>query len=52
MGNLLRVERIGRTVMATSDHPRPGIAHPTVVPTNFVPEGEGESGAIEPETAD
>ncbi len=52
MGNLLGVERIGPPVMATSDHPRPGIAHPTVVPTNFTPEMEGEGAASGPETAD
>ncbi len=52
MGNLLSVERVGRTVMATSDHPRPGIDHPTVVPTNFVPDAEPERPASEPETAD
>ncbi len=52
MGNLFRVERIGTPVMATNDRPRPGIAHPTVVPTNFVPEPESETPVGEPETAD
>lgn len=58
MGNLLRVRTVTATVMATnSSHGTdpdaaeqvPGIAHPTVVPTNFDADADGDAEADDDE---
>lgn len=52
MGNLLRVRTVASDVMATNSsrgtdpdaaEQVPGIAHPTVVPTNFDADGDAEA---------
>lgn len=44
MGNYLRGKTVGLGVMAASNQ-SVGVDHPTIVPTNFEPELDADSGA-------